>query len=239
VDFKKLGDLIKQQAQIIEATVNRDAVATALSHTDAALSSLNTFVRTKNADDLRFASNESVLGVGFFLELSQTPPDVFFLPGLIKAGTARIAVIVAQDPNFLTSRPDDVDQISRMIALLRAMIDSIKQRIDAAHIVNERDHIIHSVPPKGIIDGFVHNELITDALGDTTTQELQFFHAIGLPEDPEDPRAAKALLHAQNARNQGVRDEIAFLGIPGFEAIALNWIEVITNPNSAPTGNSH
>src|SRR5947208_2855513 len=35
--FAQLGDLIKQQTQIITETVNRDAMAEALAHTDTAL----------------------------------------------------------------------------------------------------------------------------------------------------------------------------------------------------------
>src|SRR5437660_1589047 len=108
--FAQLGDLIKQQTQIITQTVNRDAMATALAHTDTGLFSLNTFLRTRNDADLRIALTESSDGVQFFLNLSQTPPDTFFMPGLIKAGTTRIGVIVVQDPNFFTSRPDYVDE---------------------------------------------------------------------------------------------------------------------------------
>jgi hypothetical protein len=234
VDFKQLGDLIKKQTQIITETVNRDAMATALSHTDAALFNLNTFLRTRDNNDLRLAGNESVLGVAFFLELGQTPPDVFFMPGLIKAGTTRVSVIAVQDPGFRTSRPDEVDQVRQMVALLGSMINVIKQRVDAAHVVSAHSHMVRTVPPRFIIDGFSHDEQVTDSAGNTTLHQLQFFHTSGRPESPDDPGAARALSLAENARNQGVADELAFLGIPGFEAILQDWKSLLSDPNALP-----
>ena len=233
MDFAQLGDLIKQQTQIITQTVNRDAMATALAHTDTGLFSLNTFVRTKNDADLRVALAESSEGVQFFLNLGQTPPDVFFMPGLVKAGTTRIAVIVMQDPSFFTSRPDYVDEIHQMVALLGSMIDLIKSTIDAAHTVNQKSHSEHCSPlpqspvPEGlpprtvfVIDGYDHEE---------NGAVLEFFDAQQGNPPCEQPSGLEegARSAAIQARNQGVADELAFMGIPGFEAVLQNWKTVV------------
>ena len=228
VDFRELGDLIKLQSQLIRDTVNRNDMATALSHTDAALIHLNTFLRTGDEDDLRFADNESILGLQFFLELNQTPPDVFFMPGLVKAGTSRVALIAVRDPKFLTSRPDDVNQIRQMVSLVSAMITLTKQRINSAHVVVQKSHLIPTFPePKFVIDGFAHEENVEEINGDVTPHQLQFFSTRGHPEDPEDPGAVAAFVAAQNARNQGVADELAFIGIPDFEAVLQDWTTLL------------
>jgi hypothetical protein len=222
-DFAQLGDLIKQQMHILQETVNRDAMATALAHTDTALFSLNTFLKTKNDADLRSASDESSNGVQFFLNLGQTPPDIFFLPGLVKAGTTRVGVIAVQDPNFFTSRPDYVAEIRQMVALLGSMIDLIKQRVNAAHVVTEKTHIVHTFPePRVVIDGYFHQEL-----QNTTTVLSNFFATTGLPEDEDDPRVVKARTDAENDRNRGVADELAYIGIPGLETVLQNWKTVV------------
>ncbi|HEX6719906.1 MAG TPA: hypothetical protein VF088_22555 [Pyrinomonadaceae bacterium] len=239
VDFKLLGDLIKRQARIITLTVDRDAMAAALAHTNAGLFHLNTFLRTKSSDDLRFANNEAINGVGFFLNLNQTPPDIFFLPGLIKAGTVRVLVIVSGDPQFRTTRPDDVNEIRQMVALLGSLIEVIKQTVDAAHVVSSKSHIIRTNPPRFIIDGFLHDERVTDDVGNVSFQELQFFRTSGLPEDPDDPGAANALAAATNARNQGVLDELAFIGVPGFESVLQDWKTLIVDPNISLSGHGN
>jgi hypothetical protein len=171
----------------------------------------------------------------FFSKLGQAPPDLFFLLGLIKAGTTRVAVAVIDDPKLFTSRPGVVAQILAQIALLASMIDLIKRTVDAAHVVTEKSHAVHSFPdPRIIIDGFAHDENVTDAQGIVTSHELQFFHAVGLPQFETDPGAAQALRDAQNARNQGVADELAYTGVPGFEAILQDWKTVVTDPNALP-----
>ena len=108
------------------------------------------------------------------------------------------------------------------------MTEGFYQKLDS--------HRVRSVPPRFIIDGFSHDEQITDADGNTTSQELAFFRASGLPEDPEDPGAARALAAADNARNQGVADELAFIGIPGFEAILQDWKSLLSDPNALSGG---
>ena len=65
-DFFQLANLIVQQAKIIEQTIDRDAMATALSHTDAAISEMNTFLQTRNPTDLSLANDESAVGLVSF-----------------------------------------------------------------------------------------------------------------------------------------------------------------------------
>jgi len=239
IDVVQLGNLILQQAQILKQEIDLQAMATALSHSDAASSDLANFLRTKTQDDLSLANNESTVGVGFFLNQEQTPPNVFFMPGLVKAGTIRLLVTVTQDSNFLTSRPDEADQIRQMTLLLKSMIDLIRQKVDTAHVVTEKSHLVHTSPnPRTIIDGYSHQEADTDSNGFNVFRELQFFPCQGLPVDPLDPAAQKALAQAQDARAKGVADELAFMGIPQLQAVLQSWRTLLVAPNVLRAGSS-
>jgi hypothetical protein len=240
-DFQQLGELIQRQTQIILKNDNRIGMATALSHSDAAIFSLRIFLRTRNADDLRFARNESVLGATYFTNLlTGQPPDPFFLPGLIKAGTTRIMVAAAEDPNFRRSSPADVAVISEMIALLASMIAVIKSTTDKAHFVFQERHGITTEPPRVVIEGFAHRENVVSVdendVRHVNTVQFEFFHVSGLPEDEDDPRAAQAFREVQAARVQGVIAELAFIGVPGFDQVLQNWKAAIANPVVAPPG---
>jgi hypothetical protein len=95
--------------------------------------------------------------------------------------------------------------------------------------------VVHRFPePRFLIDGYAHEERVTDDAGNTVTHEFEFFHVRGIVEDTEDPGAAMAFAKAENARNQGVAEELAFLGIPGFEAILQNWKTLLMDPNTLP-----
>lgn len=167
------------------------------------------------------------------------------MPGLIKAGTIRIGVIVMQDPNFSTSRPDYVDEIRQMIALHGSMIGIIKSTVNAAHTVSQQSHSIPcsalpeislpSLPPQSpvpaelpkrivfVIDGYSHEE---------NGVSLEFFDAQGNTPPCEQPSGLEkeARSGAIQARSQGVADELAFIGIPGFEAVLQNWKTMVHEP---------
>ena len=218
------------QIQDLANILTQDFAAEALSHTDGAVAELNTFLRSKNPTDLSLANDESAVGVAFFLNQSFTNPNVAFMPGLVKAGTARILVMTAQEPN-LFKRPDFVLEVGQMISLLRNMIVEIREKVDSAHVITEISHQVRSQPPRVIIDGYAHEESVTDSSGNTVFHQLQFFPAVGLPSDSTDPGAMRAYTQALLARSQGVSDELSYMGIPGFEAILQNWRIAIANPN--------
>src|SRR5260370_32813270 len=82
-DFRDLGDLIKQQTQIVVDAVNRDTMALALSRSDIAANRIQDFLTNNDNQALETAKAESVGGVRFFTELGLSSPDLlFFLPGL-------------------------------------------------------------------------------------------------------------------------------------------------------------
>lgn len=234
VDFVQLGNLIKQQTQLILSEINATAIATALAHTGTSLDKLARYLRTHDVTQLELADTESDLGVQFFLRLPQNPPDTAFLPGLLQAGTARVAVIAAEDPRP-RSIPEDVATINQMVSLLNAMVQIIKQRVDAAHVIIERTHIIHTHPiPTGVIDGFAHEE---------NGGELEFFSVnVGLTRDPTALAAARveAVERAQRdaiiARQAGVVEELAFIGVPAFEAVGRTWRDILRSPIFASPG---
>lgn len=236
-DFRELGDLIKQQTQIVIDTVNRDTMALALSRSDIAVSRIQEFLTNNNNQALETAKAESIGGVRFFTELGLNSPDLpFFLPGLVKAGTIRIFVIAAEPPapGFREPRAVVVDDINLMVTFLASMIDSIKRKVDAAHTISEKSHSTTCPPlpqspvPAGqphrivfVIDGYSHEE---------NGVLLEFFDAQRGNFRCEQPSGfeEEALSGAIQARNQGVADELAFLGVPGFEQVLQSWRSLLT-----------
>lgn len=240
-DFKMLGDLIAQQTQIIVNTINRDTMALALSRTDIATSRIQEFLSTNDSAALEAAKTESIGGVSFFTELGLTSPDLsFFLPGIVKAGMMRIFVI-ASEPLSLREPPAVVtNDVNLMITYLSTMIDSVKRTVDAAHTVSQQSHTVPcpAIPAVTaastgtqlasrivrVIDGYTHEE---DGV------QLQFFDAQGIdkstPCDQPSGLEQKALDDAVQARNQGVSDELAFLGIPAFEQILQQWRNLLAS----------
>lgn len=227
-DFKQLGDLITQQTQIVVDTVNRDTMALALSRSDIANGRIQDFLTNNNSQALETAKTESIGGVRFFTELGLNAPDLpFFIPGLVKAGTIRIFVIASEPLAFREPRAVVVDDINLMVTFLASMIDAIKRKVDAAHTVTRISHSIRcsavpqlTVGPPGrtvfVIDGFDHEE---------NGVRLEFFDAQRGNPPCEQPSGFEneAQAAAIKARNQGVADELAFLGIPAFEQILQSW----------------
>lgn len=232
-DFKELGDLIKQQTQIIVDNQNRDAMALALSRSDIAASRIQEFLTNKDTQALETAKTESIGGVRFFTELGLNAPDLpFFMPGLVKAGSIRIFVIASEPLALREPRAVVVDDVDLMVASLAAMTGAVKRNVDAAHIVNRLSHSIRCAPlpqltvgPPGrtvfVIDGFTHEE---DAI------RLAFFDAQRGNPPCEQPSGleSEAQAAAIQARNQGVADELAFLGVPAVEQILQSWRQLLT-----------
>ncbi len=138
-NFQQLGDLIIQQTQIIVDVDNRNAMASALASSETAYFQLQRYLETNAMDALEAAENESLRGVGFFTNLGGSP-DPYFVPGLLKAGTIRLLVIAAEPLSFRSDAETITAQINKISATLRAMIDSIQQRVEAAHTVDRVSH---------------------------------------------------------------------------------------------------
>jgi hypothetical protein len=238
-DFAQLGDLIQQQTQIIVDTVNRDGMALALSSSDVATDRIQAFLSNGDNNALETAETESIAGFQFFNELglSSFADMLFFLPGLVKAASVRIFVLASEPLKVREPRNVIIDNISSMVILLANMINTIKSTVDAAHTVNEKSHTVHCAvhqpihgpggPPAGapfrevtVIDGYFHEE---------RGQVLAFFDAQQGANQCEQPSGheAAALAAAQQSRAQGVTDELAFIGIPHFEAILQTWQNLI------------
>jgi hypothetical protein len=245
-DFRELGDLIKQQTQIVVDTVNRDTMALALSRSDIGASRIQEFLTNNNNQALEAAKTESIGGARFFTELGLSSPDLpFFLPGLVKAGTIRIFVIAAEPPGLREPRAVVVDDINLMVTFLASMIDSIKRKVDAAHTISQKSHSVVCPPfpqiaadqqglaaaspvPLGlphrivfVIEGYSHEE---------NGVLLEFFDAQqgNLPCDQPSGFENEARSRTIQARSQGVADELAFLGVPGFEQILQSWRNLLT-----------
>jgi hypothetical protein len=227
-DFKQLGDLIAQQTQLVVDTTNRDAMALALSRSDIANGRIQDFLTNNNNQALDTAKTESIGGVRFFTELGLNAPDLpFFIPGLVKAGTIRILVIASEPLALREPRAVVVDDLNLMVTFLATMIDAIKRKVDIAHTVTRISHSIRcsvlpqlTVGPPGrtvfVVDGFAHEE---------NGVRLEFFDAQRGNPPCEQPSGleGEAQAAAIQARNKGVADELAFLGIPEFDQILQSW----------------
>jgi hypothetical protein len=242
-DFTQLGDLIVQQTQTVVDTVNRDAMAGALANSDVATDRIQAFLSSNDQDALQTAITESIAGVQFFLELDlSAPADLFFfLPGLVKAGTIRIFVIASEPKSAQEPSEVVIDNINSMVNLLSTMINSIKATVSAAHTVVTESHTIQcgaqqevqagSEPGVGpahrtvtVINGYYHDE--RGAI-------LEFFDAQKENDPCEQPSGLEqaALAAAEQAQTQGIYDELAFMGIPGFEEVLQSWTALVaTNP---------
>ena len=241
-DFAQLGDLIQGQTQIIVDTVNRDGMAAALANSDVASARIQAFLSNGDKEALETAVTELIRGVQFFTELnlSSYADLLFFLPGLVKAGTIRVFVLASEPQSVREPTNVIVDNISSMANLLSTMIDTIKSTVDAAHTVNAKTRVVRcpllpqiserAEPVQGgsfrdviVVDGYYHEE---------RGQILASFDA-SVEVDPCDrsykPNPA-ALATAQKARAQGVGHELAFIGIPYFEQILQLWRNLIRVP---------
>jgi hypothetical protein len=221
-DFIDLGVLIRQQVQLIIENEDTLAMAEATAHSRTASDKLARFVRSRDSEDLRAADTESDLGIQFFLALpdpSADPTvasrtDPFFLPGVAAAGTVRTLVIAAEDPGYRTI-PNDVQQIQNAVDLLAGMIESLKTAVDRRH----------TIAVKAIRLKLGHGDVIR-YLGwyhEEDLQQFQFFGVQGIVTDPEDPHLRKAEAAAEKAREAGVRAELSFLGLPGYESLLKQW----------------
>jgi hypothetical protein len=251
-DFRNLGDLIATQIRFTVDTVNRDAMALALSRSDVAIARLQDFIAEHDAQALETAKSESIAGVSFFTELGLSAADLsFFLPGLIKAGTIRLFVIASEPAAAREPRTVVVDGVTSMINSLRAMIDGIKQPIAGAHRITEHSHLMPcAVHPEivgagatqtgsssftsglphrivKVIDGYSHDELVIDPATNTSQLvQFEFFDAQrGHTPECEQPSGFEqdAQNQALQARGQGVTDEEAFVGVPGYEQVLVSW----------------
>jgi hypothetical protein len=239
-DFDQLGNLIQQQTQIIVDTVNRVGMAQALASADVATARIQTFLRNNDSEALEIAESESIAAFEFFSELGlQSPADLlYFMPGLVKAGMVRVFVI-ASEP-LAVREPISVisEHINSMVTLLSAMIDSVNVTTDTAHTVSEKSHTVRcsviaqdgaaakpAIGPPGktvlVIDGYSHDERGTS---------LEFFDAQQGNSACEQPSGLEKsqLAAAQQARSLGVAGELAFIGMPQFEAILQSWKNLVT-----------
>jgi hypothetical protein len=232
VDFAELGNLILQQIQLVLKNENTIALADALAHTGTAMDHLTNWLRTKTASDLDAADNESDLGIQFFLALpvagedpgqaSQTQP--YFLPGIAKAGTVRVLTLMARDGTALWKVGADVNEVNAIIGLMEGMLASIETTVNAAHMV-VWGRLPGSADP--VEWGYFHEEHGTVLqyfnAGPLATNEAEFAQSQKL--------VARARTEADAARAAGVAAELAFIGVPDYQAIVDGqWKVAITSP---------
>lgn len=239
-DFVELGDLIRQQIQLVVDTTNRDSMALALAQSDAGLIRTQEFLTTKDAQALESAETESVIGLHFFTELGLDSPDLpFFMPGLVKAGTIRIFVLGSEPADFRVPAIVQSD-LQAMTSFLSTMIAEVTSTVTGAHTVVEKNHVAHTPPGGGpilpnedvfIIDGFFHEE---------RGVPLAFFACDRDPASPLVPTSSlaveQALGLAKQASLQGISNELAFLGIPQYQQVLNAWNTLLAQVSPVGVG---
>lgn len=245
-DFSALGALIDQQIKLVLENEDSIALASAMAHTGTAMDKLTRYLRVGDPADLESADTESDLGIQFFLALPETASDPsqasqtqpFFIPGITKAGTVRVLVLMAND-GVVRRIASDVQQIKAIIALADGMIGSVSAAVDSAHTVVLKTTEIPNAEaadedpltpgtdrraaggaPEVIYDGYDHEE---------RGQVLGFYSADGA-RTFNDPRVTRAKAAADAGRKQGVAEELAFLGIPQIESLVGKWQALLVNP---------
>jgi hypothetical protein len=223
--FFMLGQLMSEHTRSILDTVNRNAMAEALSHCDAAIAQLEIFAQTRDPQTLVAANTESVLGLQFFVNLRSE--DLFFLPGIIKGGTTRIAVITAQNQ---ISLPGNINQINQAIDEFQRMINILKAKIDAAHIVEQRIRIVQCPANPALgrsdLDAVREVEIIVAFAHEEAGQTLKVFEVErppGLNRCEQSPFVSRTRNEATQARAEGVIEEQNDLGVPGYEGLLQSW----------------
>jgi hypothetical protein len=224
VDFQQLGQLMIAQIGDVIDNENTIAVAQAQAESATALDELSRFYQTKNAEDLALADHDSDLAVQFFLNLpvstgdpreaSQSNP--FFLPGMIKAASARVSVMIAND-GIVNSVPADVQEVKEIVAMCQGLINAVTTKVTNAHLVTLHETGPHGpVPPPKVL-GYSHDE---------DGEELAFFSA-GAGTAAE---ITKAQSEAEAARKAGIGAELAYIGIPAFQSLVNSWAALAANP---------
>ena len=208
---------------------------------DAGLIEMQEFLTTNDAQALESAETESAIGLHFFTELGLDSPDLpFFMPGLVKAGTIRVFVLGSEPPSFRVPAIVQGD-LQAMTSFLSTMIADVTSTVTAAHTVVEKNHVVQTPPGRGpilpneevfIIDGFFHEE---------RGAPLAFFACSRDPASPFVPTAAiaveQALALAQQARLQGISDELAFMGIPQYQQVLDTWNTLLARVSTPVLGN--
>jgi hypothetical protein len=235
-DFAQLGTLIQQQTQIIVDTVDRVGMALALSSSDVAIARLQAFLSNNDTAALEIAETESIRGVQFFSELDLSAPAdlLFFLPGLVKAGTARVLTIASQPESIREPLVVITENMNSMITLLASMIDAVNSTTDAAHVVTEKSHTVlcsviaqvQGASSPALNPPHSKKVLVIDGYGHAERDELfEYFDAQQGNSPCEQPSGleAGAKAAAEQARSQGVTGELGFIGMPAFEQVLSTW----------------
>jgi hypothetical protein len=142
----EIGDLIRQQTEFIRLQFdiqdNEQIRAVAMT----AESDLLTYRNLDERPSVLEADDRSAFATHLLLEQQQLQPtDPFWLGALLLAGTVRIDVIRAVDPDFF-AKPGWPDEIYRLADTLQAMIDTIKRQVDSTHVIVEERRVVDEPP---------------------------------------------------------------------------------------------
>jgi hypothetical protein len=227
-DFEALGNLIRQQIQVVLDNENAIAIAQALAHTNTALDKMNEYLRAPNATLLDDADTESDLGIQFFLALPAgdsssaglaTRTDPMFIPAISAAAVTRVLVLGTMNPN-VPADAGAVAQIKNIISLFQGMIDTVTQSVSDAHTIAPKAvEIKRATGPVVMYEGYSHQEY---------GQVLRYF-AAPPSTDFQNPTMTKAKQEAEAARKAGVSAELAYIGIPEFEQLVQQWSAIVSS----------
>ena len=217
-------------------------MALALSRSDIAFNRIREFLTNNNNQALEDARAESIGGVRFHRTWSKLVRSTVLSSWFSQGGYNSDFRDCFGTRGLREPRAVVVDDVNLMINFLASMIGSIKRKVDAAHIITTKSHYANCplIQPivlgdrtefggrkVFVIDGYSHEE---------NDVRLEFFDAQrdNLPCEQPSPWQEQAWLDAIQARRKGVTDELAFLGVPGFQQILQSWRNLLCPEFLAP-----
>jgi hypothetical protein len=202
----EIGNLIRQQTDFIRLQFEIHDHEQIRAEAMTAEGDLLTYRNLDERQPLFLANDRSRFATALLLAQPQ-PHDPFWLGALLLAGTVRIDVIRALDPDFF-AKPGWPDEIYELADTLESMLDVIKGQVNRSHVIVEERRVDESEPQRDSPGG----------IRPTTRVVIHRHHGVDID----------VFLYAQRhlaepARRRGVTAELEALGIPQYEQIVQTW----------------
>lgn len=227
--LNEVGDLISRQTSRILERLDELANTQAVAHARTALNQLFQYKQTNDNAKLNNADRDSTLAV----ELLKPQTDPFFLGGLACAGTVRIDVLRALDPEFFRN-PLHVGQINGFADEFAGMLETARRAAIASHIISYGTATFtrlgpHGDPIEDAVDYVAHEQLTRDPSNPLLFRSTVLkSYPYDAPHGPGQRSREEAEALAHGNREAGIQAELAYLSIPRFESLLATWRNLAT-----------
>jgi hypothetical protein len=227
----QIGEAIDEFIQLVEEGFDALKLETAIAGSQAAMNLLYSYRDLGLQDALVEADGYSSNSVGLLLQQDK----VFFIGGVIAAGNVRIDVIRALDAEFATDEYR-IQEITALADCLEGMISKIEQRVRSYSDVIEWENIRSFELPPGVEEPGVSLPPTV-----TITQEMSYRRrgqviasfpfscgGMGCTLLTIYSREEATRL-AEEARERGIAEELASLGVPEMREILDIWRNLVVH----------